>query len=364
MSHYLPPQIMAFFQPRPPMPFKEPLPKRTLPGYHGVAEFVPHLFRPVPPPVKHETREEKKERRRLKRDSRHTERVKRQLAKWDPKKEENDKTKDAYKTLFVARLAYDVIEEDLKKEFEFYGAVKSVKVLRDKKGKSRGYAFVEFESSKELKEAYKDADGRKINGRRILVDVERGRTVKDWKPRRLGGGLGATRAIGAVVQKHSGREPPANAPPTASGGQPRRRSRERDAGRDTRDTRPREPTRDPRELSRDPREGAPRDTREGAPRDTREGAPRDTREGAPRDTSRDTNNRDNRDNRGRSRDRRDKDRDGKDRDTTGRTDRDAGRGDKDHRAERSDKDKDRKHDRRRSRSPKKERDRSRERERR
>ena len=26
------------------------------------------------------------------------------------------------------------------------------------------------------------------------MDVERGRTVKGWKPRRLGGGLGSTRA--------------------------------------------------------------------------------------------------------------------------------------------------------------------------
>lgn len=40
------------------------------------------------------------------------------------------------------------------------------------------------------KAAYKDADGLKILGRRILVDVERARTVKGWKPRRLGGGLG------------------------------------------------------------------------------------------------------------------------------------------------------------------------------
>lgn len=33
-------------------------------------------------------------------------------------------------------------------------------------------------------------DGRKIEGRRIKVDVERGRTVEGWKPRRLAGGLG------------------------------------------------------------------------------------------------------------------------------------------------------------------------------
>ena len=39
-----------------------------------------------------------------------------------------------------------------------------------------------------------------------MVDVERGRTVKSWRPRRLGGGLGGTR-IGAPQDniKYSGR---------------------------------------------------------------------------------------------------------------------------------------------------------------
>lgn len=41
--------------------------------------------------------------------------------------------------------------------------------------------------------AYKQADGKKIDNRRVLVDVERGRTVPNWRPRRLGGGLGTTR---------------------------------------------------------------------------------------------------------------------------------------------------------------------------
>jgi U1 small nuclear ribonucleoprotein len=40
-----------------------------------------------------------------------------------------------------------------------------------------------------LPDAYKAADGRKICGRRIVVDVERGRTVKNWRPRRLGTNL-------------------------------------------------------------------------------------------------------------------------------------------------------------------------------
>ena len=54
--------------------------------------------------------------------------------------------------------------------------------------------------------AYKQADGRKIEGRRVLVDVERGRTVPNWRPRRLGGGLGTTRVGGEEVnQRFSGR---------------------------------------------------------------------------------------------------------------------------------------------------------------
>lgn len=55
--------------------------------------------------------------------------------------------------------------------------------------------------------AYKYADGKKIDGRRVLVDVERGRTIKGWRPRRLGGGLGGTRKGGPDVNtKYSGRE--------------------------------------------------------------------------------------------------------------------------------------------------------------
>jgi len=68
-----------------------------------------------------------------------------------------------------------------------------VVIIKDKNDKPRGYAFVEFKHKEDLKKAYKRADGRRICGRRILVDAERGRTVKNWLPRRLGGGLGSTR---------------------------------------------------------------------------------------------------------------------------------------------------------------------------
>lgn len=42
------------------------------------------------------------------------------------------------------------------------------------------YAFVEYENEDDMRVAYKRGDGRKIDGRRVLVDVERGRTVRNW----------------------------------------------------------------------------------------------------------------------------------------------------------------------------------------
>ncbi len=45
-----------------------------------------------------------------------------------------------------------------------------------------------------MQAAFKYGDAKKIDDYRVLVDVERGRTVRNWKPRRLGGGLGNSRA--------------------------------------------------------------------------------------------------------------------------------------------------------------------------
>ncbi len=100
---------------------------------------------------------------------------------------------NCYNTLFVGRLAYEVTERKLLREFETFGPIKDVKLVKDKDGKSRGYAFVEFELEEDMKRAYRAADAMKIEGRFIVVDVERGHTVPSWLPRRLGGGLGGTR---------------------------------------------------------------------------------------------------------------------------------------------------------------------------
>ena len=88
-----------------------------------------------------------------------------------------------------------------------YGPIKNMKFITDLEGRPRGYAFIEFENEKDMKcvfifditffsDAFTEGDAKKIDGKRVVVDVERGRTVNGWRPRRLGGGLGRSRKGG------------------------------------------------------------------------------------------------------------------------------------------------------------------------
>lgn len=78
----------------------------------------------------------------------------------------------------------------------------------------------------------------KIEGKRILVDIERGRTVNTFRPRRLGGGLGTTR-LGPkhLNQKYPGRDPRARINSESSAKRHRSRSRSRSKSRERRESR-------------------------------------------------------------------------------------------------------------------------------
>ncbi|XP_043091564.1 U1 small nuclear ribonucleoprotein 70 kDa [Puntigrus tetrazona] len=214
MTQFLPPNLLALFAPRDPIPFlpqleKLPHEKHHNQPYCGIAPFIRHFEDPrdAPPPTRAETREERLERKRREKMERRQVVVEAELKQWDPHNDPNAQG-DAFKTLFVARINYDTTESKLRREFEVYGPIKRIYIVYNKKtGKPRGYAFIEYEHERDMHSAYKHADGKKIDGRRVLVDVERGRTVKGWRPRRLGGGLGGTRRGGADVNiKHSGRD--------------------------------------------------------------------------------------------------------------------------------------------------------------
>lgn len=120
----------------------------------------------------------------------------RQLDEWlDPESLRNNDyySKDPYKTVFIARLDYSLSELDLSKNFTHFGSIDSIKLVRDKEtGQSKGYAFIVFERESDAANCVKELSysGLKMGNRTSLVDIERGRVIRFWKPRRLAGGLG------------------------------------------------------------------------------------------------------------------------------------------------------------------------------
>jgi len=198
---HLPPMMKAMFVADAPIEHKAPVVKRKMPAYAGIAQFVSEFETEKPEPrPPFEDVLERRARVRAEKASANEARIASELAAWDPHKltstpvSNGRVTEDAYKTLFVARISHETTEHKLRREFEHFGPLKTVRLVQDRNGECRGYAFLEYEREADMKEAYKRTDGRKIDGRRVVVDVERGRTVRKWKPRRFGGGLGNTRA--------------------------------------------------------------------------------------------------------------------------------------------------------------------------
>lgn len=164
-------------------------------GLSGVSSFLHHFERTAPPqrkidPTPKSLKEEKKKSKSAENE-----------IKLAPlielfKKEQRDcsgeyNNMNCYNSLFVGRLAYEVTERKLLREMEAYGSVKDLKLIKSKKtGESMGYAFVEYEHEDDMKRAFRAADGMRLEGRPIVVDVERGHTVPNWLPRKFGGGLG------------------------------------------------------------------------------------------------------------------------------------------------------------------------------
>lgn len=145
--------------------------------------------------LKHK-KERKMAQKRLKMLS-HMKKTKESIKKWQPFNDDNTAGTDPHKTVFVGRLNFKTDEDRLKKEFEIFGHVKTVRIVRHHTtGKSKGYAFIEFQRERETDNAISKGQNRRIDSHRVIVDREFGRTKTEWLPRRLGGGRGEKRRVG------------------------------------------------------------------------------------------------------------------------------------------------------------------------
>jgi len=271
----LPAHILALFTPRPPPQHLPPQVDKKKVKLDGCAEYVDNFSTDKPPSREEwESPLERKARRQTERLTAHKDELKDFLAKYDPHKDANA-SGDPFKTLFVARISYDTTEKKLKREFEVFGSIKKTRMIYDQKGKPRGYAFVEFEHERDLKNAYKQGDGKKIDGRRVMVDVERGRTVEGWLPRRLGGGRGPGR-LGKLSKKKKKQMDAEKAREKAEKDAEReeKKEKDRDGGRDKGGDRKRDRSRS--RDRKDDRDRGRRDDRDRRDRDDR-GGDRDRR---------------------------------------------------------------------------------------
>lgn len=216
----MPPQIRSTFMPNPPLKHIPPVQLRRRTTWTGMAQYTTQFEKEKPPEraILPTPKSLKENRKKTKREQ-HKAKLQPQIDSYRESQQESGgefQGMNCYNTLFVGRLAYEVNERKLLREMEAFGPVKDIKITKDKEGKSRGYAFVEFEHEDDMKRAYRAADGMRIEGRDIVVDVERGHTVPAWLPRRLGGGLGGTRLGGKDVNWTRGRFDPSR--PEASVG--------------------------------------------------------------------------------------------------------------------------------------------------
>jgi cold-inducible RNA-binding protein len=78
--------------------------------------------------------------------------------------------------LFVGSLPWSIDDNVLRKTFESHGSVVSAKVIMDRQtGRSRGFGFVEMESSSDANNAIKALNQSDLQGRNIVVNEAKAR---------------------------------------------------------------------------------------------------------------------------------------------------------------------------------------------
>ncbi|GJQ15958.1 hypothetical protein GpartN1_g7749.t1 [Galdieria partita] len=192
--YQMPEAVMELFRPREPLPYLPPPKKRKLRPLAGIAPFLDYIpeYKEKVIGSHSESREEtfetpamRRERKRKERREKFLQWKQKLLEQYSPPTEPNA-TSDPQKTLFVARLKPETTQLKLQAELEVFGKVKEIKLPISKRtGLPKGYAFVEFQRERDMREALRALEGKRIDGARVIVDVEKARTFKNWFPKKV-----------------------------------------------------------------------------------------------------------------------------------------------------------------------------------
>ncbi|KAK7099311.1 hypothetical protein V1264_003464 [Littorina saxatilis] len=132
--------------------------------------------------------------------------------------------------VYVGELGYGATKEELEEKFSKYGPLRSVWVAR----KPPGFAFIEYEDTRDAQDAVRGMDGVRINGGRVRVELSTGKRRSDRRspPRRSGGGggFGAGGGGGAPRGRGSPSYDDYRLPRRSRSGSPRRSRRRSESG--------------------------------------------------------------------------------------------------------------------------------------
>lgn len=104
--------------------------------------------------------------------------------------------------LYVGNLSYSVTEEELREYFAQAGTIKSVALIRDRDtGRSKGFAFVEYETDEEAQKAINMFNGTELRERTLTVNQARPREERPFNS----GGYRRDASAGGRNQRSGGR---------------------------------------------------------------------------------------------------------------------------------------------------------------
>lgn len=90
--------------------------------------------------------------------------------------------------VYVGNLSYATTEDDLRTLFAQAGTVKTVTLIKDRDtGRSKGFAFVEFETQVEAQKAISMFNGQQLGDRELTVNLARPREERGSRGGRGGG---------------------------------------------------------------------------------------------------------------------------------------------------------------------------------
>ena len=99
--------------------------------------------------------------------------------------------------IYIGNLTYEVTEADLKQEFEAFGEVTSVSIIKDTySGQSKGFGFVEMPKLTEGQAAITGLNGKQLKGRAV--------TVNGARPKNEGGSRSGNAGRGSYGSRGAG----------------------------------------------------------------------------------------------------------------------------------------------------------------